>query len=302
LSYSYAGEFNSINGQTAQPNNVSLADSYVLLNGNGWYLSATNLDAVFTNGYSVYFYFCGASAGSGGQNYLRFYAGQTTNSPVLGLRQWNLYTTATNIDGHFTVDATPYNSGVNGETPGANYCVFSNLTGGAFDLLITNCNHGGVNAIEIVANPATTVTTLSWPEEEPPPGQQPAVVTGSVFPAPPDGEALVFLAGARWLGSGTLRSGMAECSLESLSSGTHGLAAIYGGDGNFLGSTSAVVNVTITPAISILQSNGAVVLNWPAGTLLQATNLIGPWITSTAAAPVYTQPIQSQMFYRIRTN
>jgi hypothetical protein len=75
----------------------------------------------------------------------------SNNSPVLGLKRWNLYTTVTNIDGHFTQDETPYNSGVNGETPGANYCVLSNLTGGAFDLLITNGNHGGVNDIEILA-------------------------------------------------------------------------------------------------------------------------------------------------------
>ena len=301
LIYDYAGEVNSINEQAAQPNNICLSDSYVLLNGNGWYLSATNLDAAFTNGYSVYFYFSGTSAGSGGQNYIWFYAGQTTDSPVLGFRQWNLYTTATDKDGHFTQDETPYNTGENGETPGANYCVFSNLTGGAFDLLITNGINGGVNAIEIVANPAATATVLSLPDGESSRGQQTAVVTGSVFPAPPDGESLVFLSGASLLGSGTLRSGTATFSLGSLSSGSRDLTAVYVGDGNYLGSTSGVLNVTITPSFSALQSNGVVVLNWPAGTLLQATNLTGPWITSTAAAQVYAEPIQSQMFYRIRT-
>jgi hypothetical protein len=89
--------------------------------------------------------------------------------------------------------------------------------------------------------------------------------------------------------------------LGSLSSGSRDLTAVYVGDGNYLGSTSGVLNVTITPSFSALQSNGVVVLNWPAGTLLQATNLTGPWITSTAAAQVYAEPIQSQMFYRIRT-
>jgi len=119
-------------------------------------------------------YYNGGVTGWGGQNYIRYYAGETRTSPVLGTQQWNLYTTATNNDGHFTQDLTPMNSGVAGETLGANYLVFTNLSGGAFDLLLTNGNYAGLNAFEVVAAvPPTPIQvafrwsggglTLEWP-------------------------------------------------------------------------------------------------------------------------------------------
>jgi hypothetical protein len=42
--------------------------------------------------------------------------------------------------------------------------------------------------------------------------------------------------------------------------------------------------------ITITQSGSNVVLNWQTGTLLEATNLVGPWITNSAAMPGYTVP------------
>jgi hypothetical protein len=48
------------------------------------------------------------------------------------------------------------------------------------------------------------------------------------------------------------------------------------------------------------QPGGVLQLNWSQGTLLEATNVTGPWVTNTATAP-YTVPTTSpQMFYRIR--
>jgi len=41
------------------------------------------------------------------------------------------------------------------------------------------------------------------------------------------------------------------------------------------------------------------VLNWAAGTLLQATNLLGPWVTNPAASPYIVSPTNTQMFYRL---
>ncbi|MGA2248639.1 MAG: hypothetical protein ABSH48_27100 [Verrucomicrobiota bacterium] len=140
--------------------NFALLDSFINVNSNCWYLSVTNLDSVFTKGYSLYFYYNGGAIGRGGQNYVRYYDGQTTNTPVLGTKQWNLYTTATN-GGQFVKDQTPANTTISGETTGANYLVFSNLSGRAFDLLITNANYGGINALEIVANPPPIVVNYS---------------------------------------------------------------------------------------------------------------------------------------------
>jgi hypothetical protein len=128
---------------------------------------------------------------------------------VLGIRQWNLYTTSTVNDGHFTQDLTPSNTSAGGETVGANYCVFTNLSGGSFDLMITNGNYGGVNAIEIVANPA-----------------------------PPT-------------------------------------------------------------VIGIRADGSNVVLTWPQGVLLEATNLMGPWTTNNAVSPYTNQPGNPQMYYRV---
>lgn len=42
------------------------------------------------------------------------------------------------------------------------------------------------------------------------------------------------------------------------------------------------------------------VLNWAAGTLLESTNLTGPWVTNSAVSPFTVVPTNSQMFYRLR--
>jgi hypothetical protein len=41
------------------------------------------------------------------------------------------------------------------------------------------------------------------------------------------------------------------------------------------------------------------VLNWATGTLLQTTNLPGPWVTNPAVSPYMVTPTNAQMFYRM---
>jgi hypothetical protein len=41
------------------------------------------------------------------------------------------------------------------------------------------------------------------------------------------------------------------------------------------------------------------VLNWTAGTLLEATNVSGPWVTNLAVSPYTVVPTNTQMFYRL---
>jgi len=41
------------------------------------------------------------------------------------------------------------------------------------------------------------------------------------------------------------------------------------------------------------------VLNWTTGTLLEATNLSGPWVTNAAVSPYTVTPTNTQMFYRL---
>jgi hypothetical protein len=61
----------------------------------------------------------------------------------------------------------------------------------------------------------------------------------------------------------------------------------------------------VQPATVILTNrwNGSTLtLSWPQGTLLQATNLLGPWVTNGATEPFSVQPMTNGpvMFYRVR--
>lgn len=258
--YNWAGEKTHTVDASAKSNNMVLLESWINVNNNCWYLSVTNLDSAFTNGYSVYFYFHGSVTVYGGQNYIRYYAGQTTNTPVLGAKQWNLFTTDATNYGAFTQDLTPANTSTTGETPEANYFVITNLSGGAFDLLITNGNYGGVNAIEIVANLVATTGTLTASAANVVYGTL-VIITNQVVPAPPDGEGVRFLDGAAILGAGTMVGGLAAYTNSSFGVGSHSITAMYGGDGGYLASTSSVVTVsvavkpTLSPAVAVPSTN-----------------------------------------------
>jgi hypothetical protein len=41
------------------------------------------------------------------------------------------------------------------------------------------------------------------------------------------------------------------------------------------------------------------VLTWAAGTLLQSTNLSGPWVPNSASPPYTIMPTNAQMFYQL---
>jgi len=63
------------------------------------------------------------------------------------------------------------------------------------------------------------------------------------------------------------------------------------------------VQITILPPLimNVQQVGGNLVLSWPSGILLQATNIVGPWTTNSGAASPYTVvPAAPQMFYRIQ--
>ena len=78
---------------------------------------------------------------------------------------------------------------------------------------------------------------------------------------PPTG-TVTFLDGSSTLGTGTLSNGVATFSTASLTIGTHTITAQYGGDSNFLGSTSSPLTETISSGGSqtfIISINPAVV-------------------------------------------
>jgi RHS repeat-associated protein len=64
-------------------------------------------------------------------------------------------------------------------------------------------------------------------------------------------------------------------------------------------SSSAVTSVPISIARS---GTGTVTLTWLQGTLLQATNLGGPWTTNAATSPYVVAPTNSQTFFELLEN
>jgi hypothetical protein len=44
---------------------------------------------------------------------------------------------------------------------------------------------------------------------------------------------------------------------------------------------------------------GSLTLSWSAGTLLEATNLLGPWVTNTAPSPYTVAPTNSHEFFKV---
>ena len=56
-------------------------------------------------------------------------------------------------------------------------------------------------------------------------------------------------------------------------------------------------------SLSIFQSGaGSLTLAWPQGTLLQATNLAGPWTTNTLVPPCTLVPTNARMFFKVLGN
>jgi hypothetical protein len=64
---------------------------------------------------------------------------------------------------------------------------------------------------------------------------------------------------------------------------------------------SGSIFVGVPPVLLTIQSVGSnLQLIWPQGTLLQASNLLGPWATNPAPSPYTVSPTNSMMFYRVR--
>ncbi len=68
-------------------------------------------------------------------------------------------------------------------------------------------------------------------------------------------------------------------------------------------SQSFAVVVGNSVALSIATSgNDTLTLKWSQGSLLQATNLLGPWVTNTAPSPYTVVPSNSQIFFKLRVD
>jgi hypothetical protein len=96
---------------------------------------------------------------------------------------------------------------------------------------------------------------------------------------------------------GATTNALVLSNVTATDAGYYQLAFTAGG----LSVTSLVAQLTVNalPVICAQKAGGSLILNWPQGALLEATNLNGPWTTKIVSPP-YTNPLESsQMFYKL---
>lgn len=107
-------------------------------------------------------------------------------------------------------------------------------------------------ALSYTVNKAASQTSLTSSTASATVGQ-PVTFTARVAPATATGN-VAFQDGGTTIGNGTLANGVATLTTSSLGQGTHAITAVYSGDTNFSGSSSAAVTVNIGNATSNTQT------------------------------------------------
>jgi sugar lactone lactonase YvrE len=96
---------------------------------------------------------------------------------------------------------------------------------------------------------------------------------------------VAFLDGTTQLGTGTLSGGTATFATSSLAAGSHSITAVYSGDTNFTGVTSAAVSETIEDfTIAALSGSSTSATVSPGGTATYTLSVTPPSGTTTPAA------------------
>jgi hypothetical protein len=111
--------------------------------------------------------------------------------------------------------------------------------GGGFDAFVTKIHVMAVTTTVLTSspNPSTYGQAVTF-----------TAVVGSNVGPPPDGETVSFMKGTTLLGTGALSGGSASFTTSALPVGTNSIKAVYGGDSNFLGSTSKAVSQVVNKA------------------------------------------------------
>ena len=106
-------------------------------------------------------------------------------------------------------------------------------------------NHSGSSstAVSQTVNKANTTTGLASSKNPSTSGDS-VTFTATVTPSAATG-TVQFLDGATSLGSAALSGGTASLSTSALAAGNHSITAVYGGDGTYAGSTSALVTQVV---------------------------------------------------------
>jgi len=108
-------------------------------------------------------------------------------------------------------------------------------------------NAGGTSPVTtVIVSKAATSAAVASSLNPSAPGQA-VVFTATITPATATG-SVQFLDGATAIGTATLSGGTASASMSSLAAGSHSITAVYSGDGNYNGATSAVLTETVSKA------------------------------------------------------
>ena len=120
------------------------------------------------------------------------------------------------------------------------------------------------NTVSVTVNKAGTSSTLSSSAPTAAPGVS-VTFTDTVVPVAPGAGTptgtVAFMDGSTTLGTGTLSGGKATFSTSSLAIGSHSITAVYGGDGNFSGSTSNTVTQTVLQVQTVLTGTPQISIN-----------------------------------------
>ena len=110
--------------------------------------------------------------------------------------------------------------------------------------------------------------------------------TATVVPATATG-SVTFKDGSTTLGTGTISNGTATYSTTAVSSGAHSITAVYGGDGNYNGSTSPAITQTVQVVITV--TNSVAGLSFTVDSVTYTTPQTFIWTPGTSHAIGTTQ-------------
>jgi Bacterial Ig-like domain (group 3) len=144
---------------------------------------------------------------------------------------------------------------------------------------LTNAQATTTTALGSSLNPSTFGATVTFTATV-----APVVATGTVS----------FFDGATLLGTGSLSAGMATFAASTLGAGSHSITAVYGGDANYLGSTSPVLTQVVIQVPATITATGGTPQSTPvstpfgavlAATVRDASNFVVPGVAVTFTLP-----------------
>ncbi len=168
-------------------------------------------------------------------------------------------------------------------SPVGMYAITGDLTG----LQADNYDFSAVDGQLTISKAATTVALQASISSAA--AGQPVTLTATVAglgqgAGMPSG-TVTFKDGATVLGTASLNNGVAVFQSATLSAGTHNITAVYGGDGNFTGSTSAALTETVQRAVQHAAAHVTLSSSAHSARLGQAITLTARVSGSTAGLP-----------------